>query len=201
MVRRLLLSMLLLAMPSGVLWSQPIYSDVFFLGTSALDTGNWLLLQSFSNPRTGLAEVALYGTKPNRTVELTRKVYDRVPAPTQPQFVTDPKQPRGTTKQSDTARGGMTIDVHRIITENGVRQQPDLFRTKFKSWPNIFVYNPADMGPDGRPLFMPGAVNAKRGASDGSDARGRRGITSAAMPAHCAWTSRKASLESPHMSC
>jgi len=43
MVRRLLLSMLLLAMPSGVLWSQPIYSDVFFLGTSALDTGNWLL--------------------------------------------------------------------------------------------------------------------------------------------------------------
>jgi vancomycin resistance protein YoaR len=122
------------------------------------DTGNWLLMQSFSNPRTGVAEVALYGTKPNRTVELTRKVYDRVPAPSQPQFVTDAKQPRGTVKQSDTARGGMSIDVYRIITENGVRKQPDLFRTKFKSWPNIFVYNPADMGPNGRPLFMPGAA-------------------------------------------
>ena len=50
-------------------------------------------------------------------------------------------------------------------------------------------------------LFIPGAVSASRGASEGSDARGRRGITSAAMPAHCAWTTPKASLESLHMSC
>jgi vancomycin resistance protein YoaR len=119
------------------------------------DTGNWLLLQSFSNPRTGVAEVALYGTKPNRTVELSRKVYDKVPAPTQPQFVTDPKQPRGTVKQSDTARGGMSIDVYRVVTENGVRKDPDLFRTKFRAWPNIFVYHPADMGGNGQPLFPP----------------------------------------------
>ena len=34
------------------------------------DTGNWLLMQSSSNARTGVAEVALYGTKPNRTVAL-----------------------------------------------------------------------------------------------------------------------------------
>ncbi|HEX9440001.1 MAG TPA: peptidoglycan binding domain-containing protein, partial [Roseiflexaceae bacterium] len=59
------------------------------------DTGHWLLMQSFSNPRTGVAEVALYGTRPNRQVDLVRKVYDRVPAPTAPKFVADPKQPQG----------------------------------------------------------------------------------------------------------
>jgi vancomycin resistance protein YoaR len=117
------------------------------------DTGHWLLMQSTSNPRTAVAQIAFYGTKPNRTVELSRKVYDRVPAPSQPQYVADPKQPRGTIRQSDHARGGMTIDVYRVITENGVRKQPELFRTKFKSWPNIYVFNPADAGPDGRPVI------------------------------------------------
>jgi vancomycin resistance protein YoaR len=124
------------------------------------DTGHWLLMQTSSNPRTGLAEVVLYGTKPDRRVELTRTVYDRIPAPGEPRFVADPKQPRGSVRQSDTARGGMTIDVFRTVIENGVRKAPELFRTKYKPWPNIFVYNPADMGPDGRPLFMPGQAPA-----------------------------------------
>ena len=125
------------------------------------DTGHWLLMQSTSNPRTGVAEVAFYGTKPNRQVEITRKVYDRIPAPTEPQFVFDAKQAPGTSRQSDHARGGMTIDVYRIVTENGARKQPELFQTKFRPWPNIFVYNPADMGPDGRPMLpLPGTEPA-----------------------------------------
>jgi vancomycin resistance protein YoaR len=119
------------------------------------DTGNWLLIQSWSNPKTGVAQVEFYGTKPNRRVELTQRVYDRVPAPSNPVYVIDAKQPPGTRKQTDTARGGMTIDVHRTIIENGVRREPELFRTRFKAWPNIFTVNPADMGPDGRPLPQP----------------------------------------------
>ncbi len=122
------------------------------------DTGSWLLMQTASNPVSGVAEVALYGTKLNRQVTLTRRVYDRIAAPTEPKFVADPVQPRGTSRQSDHARGGMTIDVYRIITENGVRKQPELFQTRFRPWPNIYVYNPADMGPDGRPLFAPGTT-------------------------------------------
>ncbi len=57
------------------------------------DTGNWLLIQSWSNPRTGVAQVELYGTKPDRRVELTQRVYDRVPAPPNPVYVVDAKQP------------------------------------------------------------------------------------------------------------
>ena len=117
------------------------------------DTGAWLLIQAWSDPKTGVAQVELYGTKPNRTVDLTHKVYDHVPAPTEPVFVADPKVPRGTIKHTDKARGGMTIDVYRLVVENGVPRQPELFRTRFRPWPNIYTLNPADIGPDGKPLI------------------------------------------------
>jgi vancomycin resistance protein YoaR len=116
------------------------------------DTGNWLLMQAWSNPSSGIAQIEFYGTKLNRTVELSRRIYDEKPAIAEPVFVADPKQPRGFVKQTDTARGGMSIDVFRVITTNGVRGEPELFRTVFKAWPNIFAVNPADFGPDGKPI-------------------------------------------------
>jgi vancomycin resistance protein YoaR len=124
------------------------------------DTGNWLLMQSTSNARTGVAEVSLYGTKLNRTVTLAQSISKRIPAPPAPKIVTDRKQPLGTSRQSDHARGGMTIAVYRTITENGVRKAPELFQTNFRAWPNIYVFNPADIGPDGRPLIPFGAQPA-----------------------------------------
>lgn len=117
------------------------------------DTGAWLLIQAWSDPKTGVAQIELYGTKPDRTVDLTHKVYDRTPAPTEPVFVADPKVPQGTIKHTDKARGGMTIDVYRLVVENGVPRPPELFRTRFRPWPNIYTLNPADIGPDGRPII------------------------------------------------
>jgi hypothetical protein len=101
--------------------------------------------------------VELYGTKPDREVTLTHRIYDRKPAPGSPVFVADAKVPRGSIKQTDRARGGMTIDVYRIVTENGVEKEPELFRTRFRPWPNIYSVNPADLGPDGRPVISPGS--------------------------------------------
>ncbi|HWQ11156.1 MAG TPA: peptidoglycan binding domain-containing protein [Roseiflexaceae bacterium] len=117
------------------------------------DTGAWLLIQSWSDPKKGVAQVELYGTKPNRTVDLTHRVYDHKPAPPEPVFVADAKIPPGGWKHTDRARGGMTIDVYRIVTENGVQREPELFRTRFRPWPNIYTFNPADLGPDGKPLI------------------------------------------------
>lgn len=127
------------------------------------DTGAWLLIQAWSDPKTGVAQIELYGTKPNRTVDLTHKVYDHTPAPTEPVFVADPKVPPGTIKHTDKARGGMTIDVYRLVVENGVPRPPELFRTRFRPWPNIYTLNPADIGPDGKPRipFPPAAQSAQ----------------------------------------
>lgn len=142
----------------GPLGNGPGLDATIFTGGPDLkfvnDTGAWLLIQAWSDPKSGIAQVEFYGTKPNREVQITGyRVYDRTPAPTEPVFVADPKVPQGSVKQTDTARGGMTIDLYRVITENGVQREPELFRTRFRAWPNIYTLNPADLGPDGRPLF------------------------------------------------
>lgn len=117
------------------------------------DTGNWLLMQTYSNPKTGVASVKLYGTSLQRKVELVQQIYDRVPAPTQPVYVVDEEQPQGAVKHSDRARDGLTIDIQRIIVEaDGTVREPDSYRTRFKPWPNIYVFNPNDFA-NGTPLI------------------------------------------------
>lgn len=117
------------------------------------DTGNWLLLQTFVDTSKTVAEVRIYGTNDGRTVRLNGpEITDRLPAPTQPVYVAEPKRPRGRPRQSDTARGGMTIEFTRIVERGGQLIERRTFETKFKPWPNIFEVNPADLGPDGRPV-------------------------------------------------
>ncbi|HMQ35115.1 MAG TPA: VanW family protein, partial [Chloroflexaceae bacterium] len=118
------------------------------------DTGNWLLIQSYTNGTT--AEVRMYGTDDGRKVSLLGPtITDRVPAPTQPVYVAEPSRPRGSPRQSDTARGGMTIEFTRVIERDGQVVERRAFQTKFKPWPDIFEVNPADLGPDGKPLPVP----------------------------------------------
>jgi vancomycin resistance protein YoaR len=115
------------------------------------DTGNWLLIQAFTNGNT--AEVRLYGTDDGRKVTMRGPtIRDRVPAPTEPVYVAEPSRPRGSPRQSDTARGGMTIDFTRVIERDGRIIEQRTFQTRFRPWPNIFEVNPADLGPDGKPI-------------------------------------------------
>ena len=110
------------------------------------DTGKWLLIQTSSNPKTGIASVKFYGTPTGRKVEMIQNIYNRVSAPVDPVFVTDEEQPAGAVKQSDRARDGITIDIARtIIDPNGTVRAPEIYRTRFKPWPNIYVFNPADL--------------------------------------------------------
>ena len=110
------------------------------------DTGKWLLIQTSSNPKTGIASVKFYGTPTGRKVEMIQNIYNRVTAPVEPVFVTDAEQPAGAVKQSDRARDGITIDISRtIIDPDGTVRAPEIYRTRFKPWPNIYVFNPADL--------------------------------------------------------
>lgn len=145
----------------GPLGSGPGMDATIFTGGPDLkfvnDTGHWMLIQSYSDPATAVAEVAFYGTKPNRQVEISQQVTDHKPAITKPVFYADSKQPRGTWKQTDTKRGGMTIEVYRTITENGVRRKPQRFETVFAPWADKYALNPADLSKGGRPLIGPWA--------------------------------------------
>lgn len=121
------------------------------------DTGGWILMQTLVDTRRNLAEVRLYGPDTGRKVLLEGPVItNRTPAPTEPVYVAVPDRPVGQPRQSDKARGGMDILFTRIVLgpdEKEIERRE--FVTRFKPWPDIFEYNPADLGPDGKPLPTP----------------------------------------------
>jgi vancomycin resistance protein YoaR len=84
--------------------------------------------------------IRLYGTRPARTVQAVGPDVDNiVNPPSEPVYMTDPELPAGSVKQTDQARRGMDISVYRVIEEGGVKKEPELFFTRFKAWPNVFV--------------------------------------------------------------
>ncbi|MEM8529269.1 MAG: peptidoglycan binding domain-containing protein [Chloroflexota bacterium] len=104
------------------------------------DTENWLLMEALVDEVNQVMTVRLYGTKPNRTVTVSGPNIDNVVAPpATPVYLEDFTLAAGTVQQTDTARRGMDISVYRIISENGVQQEPELFFTRFKAWPDVFV--------------------------------------------------------------
>jgi vancomycin resistance protein YoaR len=111
-------------------------SDLKFVN----DTGHWLLMEAATNDDEQTLTVRLYGTKPDRVVEARGPEIDnRVPPPSAPVYLTDDQLAAGTVRQTDTARAGMDIAVYRVITELGVQRPPELFFTRFKAWPDVFV--------------------------------------------------------------
>ena len=146
----------------GPLGDGPGLDATIFTGGPDLkfvnDTKHWLLIQSSSDPKSGVAQVSFYGTKPNRSVGITQEIVSRKPQIDKPVFYPDPKQPRGSYRRTDTKRGGMTINVYRTITENGVARKPQLFQTVFQPWADKYAFNPADLSRSGRPLIGPWAA-------------------------------------------
>lgn len=112
------------------------YNDLRFVN----DTGGWLLLQSGIDLDRQRLYMALYGpASADREVAMDYRVLSRTAAPRQPVYIDDPSYPRGYFRRSDTARGGMTVEVYRTVRANGVVLANDTFFTKFEPWPNIYV--------------------------------------------------------------
>lgn len=104
------------------------------------DTDHWLLMESTADTASEVLSIRLYGTRPDRRVAIVGpEIANVVAPPAQPVYVNDATLPAGTVRQTDTARRGMDISVYRVITVNGIQQTPELFFTRFKSWPNVFV--------------------------------------------------------------
>jgi vancomycin resistance protein YoaR len=104
------------------------------------DTERWMLMEAEADTAAQVLSVRLYGAPPTRSVKVIGPQVDRViPPPSQPVYLSDASLPAGTLKQTDTARRGMDINVFRVIEENGRQSAPELFFTRFKAWPNVFV--------------------------------------------------------------
>ncbi len=103
------------------------------------DTGGWLLMQSAVDLKRQRLSITLYGAPTGRSVAMDYTVIERTPAPTQPVYVDDPEQPAGTQRKSDTARGGLRVEVYRTVRAGDRLLASDTFKTTFKPWPNIYV--------------------------------------------------------------
>jgi vancomycin resistance protein YoaR len=104
------------------------------------DTGHWLLMEAVVDTSAQVLSVRLYGTRPDRRVAVVGpEITNIVPPPAQAVYINDPSLPFGTVRQTDRARRGMDIKVYRVITEQGVQKTPELFFTRFKAWPDVFV--------------------------------------------------------------
>jgi len=104
------------------------------------DTGRWLLMQTSIDEQAQVLVVQLYGTRPEREVRIEGPIIaNEVRAPTEPVYIDDPSLPRGTIRQTDVARSGRDISIYRIVTEADGEVRRELFFTRFRPWPNIFV--------------------------------------------------------------
>lgn len=111
------------------------YNDMRFSN----DTGGWLLMESYVDLTRQRLTVVLYGAPTGRSVSYSHRVIERTPAPSQPVYVDDPARPRGYLRRSDTARGGITVEVQRTVARGDQVITQDTFPTVFKPWPNIYV--------------------------------------------------------------
>jgi vancomycin resistance protein YoaR len=111
------------------------YNDMRFTN----DSGGWLLMESYVDLERQRLTIALYGAPTGRQVAYDVRVLERTPAPTKPVYVDDPARPRGYFKQSDTARGGIKLELYRTVTSGGQIVAQDSFPTEFRPWPDIFV--------------------------------------------------------------
>ncbi|NTU81672.1 MAG: vanomycin resistance protein VanB [Chloroflexales bacterium] len=111
------------------------YNDMRFTN----DTGSWLLMESYVDLERQRLSVALYGAPTGRQVAYDHRVIERTPAPTRPIYVNDPAKPSGYFKKSDTARGGIKVELYRTVTAAGRTIARDTFPTEFRPWPNIYV--------------------------------------------------------------
>ncbi len=104
------------------------------------DTGHWLLMQTTIDEQAQVLSVQLYGTRPNRQVRIEGpRIANEVRAPSEPVYVDDPTLPRGTIRQTDVARNGRDISIYRIVIDANGNERRELFFTRFRPWPNIFV--------------------------------------------------------------
>ncbi len=113
------------------------------------DTGHYILIKTEVNLQTNQVTFRFYGTKPNRTVEISEpKITNVTPAP-KPLYEEDPKLPAGVIKQTDWAVNGEDVVVERTIRNGDGTVKTDRFVSKYQAWRAVFVHGPGTQLPPG----------------------------------------------------
>ncbi|MGE5603647.1 MAG: VanW family protein [Nitrososphaerales archaeon] len=106
------------------------------------DTGHYILVKSSWNTAKGTITFSIYGTKPDRTVEISEPVIsNRQPAPP-PSYQEDASLKPGQIKQVDWAKEGLDAVVTRTIRYGDGKVKREQLVSKYRPWQAIFLYGP-----------------------------------------------------------
>jgi vancomycin resistance protein YoaR len=102
------------------------------------DTPNHLLIQTYVDLNTQRLTFALYGTKDDREVTVSKPVIaSETPAP-EPSYQDDPNLPKGEVKQVDFAASGANVYFTRTVTKNG-ETKTDKFSSNYRPWQAVYL--------------------------------------------------------------
>jgi len=106
------------------------------------DTGHFILIKSAVNKAQGKITFFIYGTKPDRQVEMSGPVIsNRQPAPA-PLYQEDATLKTGQIKQIDWAKEGLDAVVTRIIRYGDGTSKEEKIVSKYRPWRSVYLYGP-----------------------------------------------------------
>lgn len=106
------------------------------------DTGHFILVKSSWNEAKGTLTFSIYGTKPERTVEISEPVIsNRQPAPP-PSYQQDATLKTGQIKQVDWAKEGLDAVVTRTIRYGDGKVKEEKLVSKYRPWQAVYLYGP-----------------------------------------------------------
>jgi vancomycin resistance protein YoaR len=105
-----------------------IYSPIVDLKVHN-DTGHWLLIEATVNKAARTATFTLYGTRPDREVEMGPVLRGKSVPPPPPRVEVDPNMPAGTSETVELARDGLSVTITRIIREAGEERRENFHST------------------------------------------------------------------------
>lgn len=106
------------------------------------DTGHYILIKSSWNEAKATLTFSIYGTKPDRTIEISEPVIsNRQPAPP-PSYQEDASLKPGQIKQVDWAKEGMDAVVTRTIRYGDGKVKQEKLVSKYRPWQAVYLYGP-----------------------------------------------------------
>jgi len=105
------------------------------------DTGAYLLLDPVVDTVNGVMTFNFYGTRPNRTVTVSKPQITNIVQPQPPQYVVDESLAPGAQEQVDWAKEGMDVTVTRTIVEDGTTRT-DTLTSKYEPWRAVYTVGP-----------------------------------------------------------
>ncbi len=123
------------------------YVDFKFQNT----TDAHLLVQPIVDTQRGSITFRLWGTHPGWTVNVSDPVQEDVQEPPPPVYREDPKLPKGTIKQVEWAKPGMTVRITRTVRQGDRIIEEQEFVSRYQPWRAVYLYGPGTQIPVKKP--------------------------------------------------